>query len=247
MPSAKAIWYYRSEINPWLNTSENQSNSENWTRYRDIEIDFIEEAYQENRPYVILDRYKIDFKHIIQINLNDETKQRPVKRETDFSRTGCLRENRFSSALFTISSSSCYGNYDSWCPFLTAWLESSSGKQAFIEFSKCIEDCAQGIVKEAALHDSHSSTEAIYMAEKIRQHATKSRIEADKLCIHFYTKDSFLYYVLNKALRENDLSKLDTLGPLCYLIHIYSRISKDYIGKVYRGVQFTEVEIESYK
>ncbi|CAF0790611.1 unnamed protein product [Rotaria sordida] len=248
MNSGTIAWYYQSELNPWPNISTIDANLKQWTKYRDLEIDLIEEAYQEKKSHVILDRYRIDFKHFIQINLNDETKQRPVKRETISNRIECLRENRFGSTIsITSSSSSSYGKFDAWCPFLIAWLHSSSGKQAFVHFPKCIEKCAEGIIKEATLHDSHSHMEARYMAEKLRQYSKKSRIEIAELCIHFYTKDSFLYFVLNKALREHDCSKLETLGPLCYLMRNYSRLSQDYIGTVYRGVQLTYTEIEAHK
>ncbi len=250
MATENVFWYYKSNVNPWPNTSKTDSDSIEWSKYRDIEIDLIEEAYQEKKSYILLDRYRIDFKHFIQIKLSDETKQRPVKRETDSTRKECLRENRFCSTLPLASipsTSSSYGSADSWCPFLTAWFNTPSGKQVFINFSKCIEACAQGIVREAASHNSHSNAEAAYMAEKIRQCSGKSRIEISKQCIHFYTKDSFLYYVLNKALREQDYSKLETLGPLCYLIRNYSRLLQDYIGTVYRGLELKYTEIEAYK
>jgi hypothetical protein len=250
MGSETVFWYYKSNVNPWPNTSTADSNRIEWIKYRDVEIDLIEEAYEENKPYVLLDRYRIDFKHFIQINLSDETKQRPVKRETDSTRKECLRENRFGSTLpltLVPASSPTYNNPGTWCPFLTAWLDSSSGKQAFLHFPKCIEACARGIIQEAALHDNHSKAEAAYMAGKIRQCSRKSRIEISKQCIYFYTKDSFLYYALNKALREQDHSKLETLGPLCYLIRNYSRLLQNHTGTVYRGVELKHNEIEEYK
>jgi hypothetical protein len=250
MMNETVLWYYKSNVNPWVDASTTDSNLIEWTKYRDVEIDLIEEAYRENKPYVLLDRYRVDFKYFIQIKLNDETKQRPVKRETNSTRKECLRESRFGLTLplASVSSSiSSYNHHDAWCPFLTAWFNSSSGKQTFLDFPKCIEACAQGIVREAALHDSNSNAEAAYMAEKIRQCSHKSRTEISVECIHFYTKDSFLYYVLNKALREQDYSKLETLGPLCYMIRNYSRREQDYIGTVYRGTELSYIEIEAYK
>jgi hypothetical protein len=245
MTSEPVFWYYKSNVNPWPNTSTIDSDLTEWIKYRDLEIDLIEQAYQDNKPYVLLDQYRIDFKHFIQIKLSDETKQRPIKRETGSNRIECLREYRFGSTPPITSCS--YGNFDSWCPFLIAWFNSPSGKRAFLDFSNCIEACAQGIVQEAALHDSHSNAEAAYMAEKIRQFIGKSRAEIAKQCIHFYTKDSFLYYVLNQALREQNYTKVETLGPLCYLIRNYSRVAKDYIGTVYRGTHLEYTEIETYK
>ena len=248
MTGETVIWYFNSNKNPWPDRTTADSNSIEWTKYRDVEIDLIEEAYQEKKSYVLLDRYRIDFAHFIQISLADETKQRPIKRETCNSRIECLRENRFGSTLTIESAPSIsLGRFDSWCPFLTAWFSCPFGKRAITDFTKCIEACAQGIVKEAVLHDSHSRAEAAYMAEKICQSSKKSRVEAAMQCIRFYTKDSFLYYVLNQALRKHDCSKLETLGPLCYIIRNYSRIAQDYIGMVYRGTDLSHAEIEVYK
>ena len=243
-----AIWYYKSNASPWPNISTTDSNLIEWTKYRDVEIDLIEEAYQEKKSSVLLDRYRINFTHFIQINIQDKTKQRPIKRETITNRDECLRENRFGSALSIDSPSSIVlGSFDSWCPFLTAWLNSSSGKRSVLDFSKCIQACAEGILREAAAHDSHSNAEAAYMAERILQCLKKSRVEAAIQCINFYTKDSFLYTVLNQALRNHDCSKLETLGPFCQLIRSYSRIAQDYIGTVYRGTELSPTEIQVYK
>lgn len=248
MTNETVFWYCKSNIDPWSEKEISDFSTREWTKYRDIEIDLIEEAYQTNESYVLLDRYRIDFKRSIQIDLSDENNQRAIKRETKSNRIECLRENRFASTFLIISSSSSsYGSSDVWCPFLTAWFDTPSGKRSFLELSYCIEACAQGIIKEAALNDNHSKTEAAYMAEKLRLCKKKTRVEVSKQCINFYTKDSFLYYVLNQALRDEDHSKLETLGPLCYLIRNYSRFSKDYIGTVYRGIQLDHTEIETYK
>lgn len=230
-------WYYRANL-----TSEEAK----WARYRDLEVDLIEEAFQQNRDDVLLDRYRIDFRSCLQITLTDERKTRAVKRELSPNRRRDSRDDRFSSSL-TPTSTSSYQSFDSWCPFLSAWFKSPSGRRASLDFSKCLEACAQGIVKEAALHRSHSTTEATYMAKKIRQCSDKTRIEVAQICIGFYTDSSFLYRVLNKALRETDLSKLETLGPICYLITNYSRFSPICVGTVYRGVNLSSDAIEEYK
>jgi hypothetical protein len=40
-------------------------------------------------------------------------------------------------------------------------------------------------------------------------------------CVALYTKDCYVYRVLNTALRDDDRTKLNTLGPFCYLIYNY--------------------------
>ncbi|CAF3369082.1 unnamed protein product [Rotaria socialis] len=244
------LWFYKNDVDVSPNTVTSSSNSSEWTKFRDIEIEIIEEAYQESKVDVLLDKHRIDLKNLIQIRLDDNKQQGSVKREIVSSRTKCLRQSRFSGASVITSeaiSSTTYGTFDSWCPFMRSWLMSSAGKRAWLHLPSCIEACAQGIIQEALQHDSNSNTEAAFMAKRIRQCVGQPRLAVSRLCIRFYTKDSFLYDVLNKALRELDLSKLETLGPLGYLISAYSRDAQEFVGTVYRGVELKYTEIEQYK
>jgi hypothetical protein len=54
---------------------------------------------------------------------------------------------------------------------------------------------------------------------------TKSECERiehlSKCCVKQYTKESFVFRVINETLRDNNLDKLNTIGPLCYLIFNY--------------------------
>ena len=106
------------------------------------------------------------------------------------------RDDRFGSPLSATPTSS-YQSFDSWCP---------SGRKASLDFPNCLEACARGIVKEAALHRSHSIAEATYMAEKIRQCSAKTRVEVAQLCIGFYTYDSFLPPCFKTRLCERKIS-----------------------------------------
>ena len=243
-------WYYKADGEMHTPEKSHDSISSHWTKYRDIEIDIIEEAYEHREPCALLDRYRIDLVRFIQVTLDDSSKQRPVRREPYETGQKCLRQNRFSASLTTASgsqrSNSC-GLFDAWCPFLRAWLSSAAGKRAWYHFPSCIESCAEGIVYEASIHDSYSNTEAAYVAKRIRQCSGKPQLVVSELCIHFYTKDSFIYDVLNRALRECDLSKMETLGPLAFLISKYSRIADQFFGIVYRGVQLGDVDIEDYR
>jgi hypothetical protein len=48
----------------------------------------------------------------------------------------------------------------------------------------------------------------------------KKRIEKlQDCCVTLYTKDCYIYRVVNTALRDDDRTKLDTLGPYCYLVY----------------------------
>ena len=41
-----------------------------------------------------------------------------------------------------------------------------------------------------------------------------------KTIIYVYTKETFLPYYLNKANREQDKSKINTLGPYAYVLNL---------------------------
>ena len=239
--SDSAVFWYFKGGDPW----SIESNDE-WIKYRDIEMQIIEEAYQQGKSEVLLDRYRIDFKELLQFNRADSSKQRPVRRQLGSEQQECLRETRFFSPA-PLASTPSYGKLRAWCPFLTKWLESPAGKKALIDFSSAIDACINGILVEAKKHESNSETEANWMAEQLRACKTKSRREVSKTCIHLYTRESFLYHVLNTALRENDYSKVDTLGPVCFLIRDHSRTCKPFTGKVYRGMNLPYAAIESYK
>lgn len=245
------FWYYKSNDNPWSNTLTSDSTSSEWSKYRDIEIELIEEAFQRGDSHVTLDRYRLDFSSLIQVRLDDETKRRPIKRETGSSQQMCVREHRFTSSIPVESTdtASSYGSHDAWCPFLKYWQETAAGIRACLRLAVGVEACAQGIVKEAALRDDYSNTEAAYMAEKLRScwQRTNSKIEVLECCIKFYTRETFLYKTLNTAVRQCDRSKLDTLGPLAYLLHEYSRMNTGFTGTVYRGLTLTTTELESYR
>ena len=234
------FWYFKSG-DPWSTESNNE-----WIEYRDIEMEVIEDAYQQGKSEVLLDRYRIDFKELVQFNRTDASKQRPVKRELGTNRQECLRKTRFFSPT-PLASTPSYGKFQAWCPFLTKWLESSAGKKALIDFPSAIDACINGILEEAKKHQNNDETEANRMADLLRACKSGPRRQVSTTCIHIYTRESFLYSVLNTALRENDYSKVDTLGPLCFLIRDHSRTCKPFTGKVYRGATLPYAAIQSYK
>jgi hypothetical protein len=234
------FWYFKSG-DPWSEGSDTE-----WTKYRDIEMQIIEHAYKEEKCEILLDKYRIDFKQLIQFNRADSSKQRPVRREIGCQRQDCLREERFSSPL-VLTSAPSYGTAHAWCPFLTEWLKLPAGKKALLNFSSSIDMCVDGILQEATKHQSASLAEANWMVEQLRACKSKPRRDISKICIHLYTRETFLYHVLNVALRDMDYSKLETLGPLCFLIRDYSRSCADFTGTVYRGIGLPMAAILTYK
>ena len=236
------IWYFQKR---------NCSSDDQWISYRDIQIEIIEKAYQQGKCEIFLGDHCIDFKEFIQINFTDHPQRTPIKRQIISDRNENLREERFYSSLADLpsssSSSSSYGRVRDWCPFLNTWLKSSSATKAILNVSSCIDSCIDGILKEAALYSHSYQIEAQWMVDQLKSCRTKSRHETSKTSIHLYTRESFLYHLLNRTLRNGDYSKLDTLGPLCYLIRDYSRQCDEYFGIVYRGIQLSSTDIQSYR
>ena len=225
-----------------------EQNEDSWINYRDIEMQLIEEAYQKGQREVLLDKYRLDLKEFLQYNQFNVSKQRPIRRVSGEHRQECLREERFfSPPLLSSSSSPSYGKASAWCPFLTQWLKTSAGKRALLNFPSCIDACIKGIRLEADQHKSNSESEARWMIERLEACRNAARRDISRVCIHLYTRESFLYHVLNEALRLADLTKLETLGPLCYLIRDYSRTCEEFVGTVYRGVQLPSSAIQSYR
>jgi hypothetical protein len=245
-----AEWFYDSSHEPWAQASHIASTTPIWNRYQWIEIQMIEKAYQSAYKEVRLGKYRIDLKNFIQVKLTDESKRRRVKRDNDSVRIDDAFKHRLYDELILPGAqqrATTYGTFDAWCPFLNAWLQSPAGKRSLDNFQSCIEPCAQGIIQEAIMHDSASQAKAAQMAAEIRQDSSRSRRELAKLCIKFYTDDSFLYYALNTALRECDLSKLNTFGPFVYLLSSYARICKEFFGVVYRCAQLNTSHVQEYR
>jgi len=86
------------------------------------------------------------------------------------------------------------------------------------------------------------------MADELIQ-CQDNRQKLRECAVKLYTKETFLYKVLNKALRNDDMSKVKTLGPLCFLIKSYTSqrkmLTEDQI--IYRGMELTDQMIEEYR
>jgi hypothetical protein len=57
--------------------------------------------------------------------------------------------------------------------------------------------------------------------ETTKKDERKKMKQLQDSCAKLYTKQCFLFRVVNTALRDDDRSKLDTLGPFCYLVYNY--------------------------
>ena len=86
------------------------------------------------------------------------------------------------------------------------------------------------------------------MAEKLRN-CGNSEDEILNCAVRLYSATSFLFTLLNEALRNEDISKTDTLGPITWLLnsHIAQNGSiRDEEFLVYRGATLNEEMIGEY-
>ena len=88
---------------------------------------------------------------------------------------------------------------------------------------------------------------------ELRRVALKGEEMIQETCVRLYTQDSFLYQIINETLRDDDRTKLHTLGPFCYLLYNYEGKSKHRATRLpkkivlYRGERLTADDIKEYR
>ncbi|CAF0863976.1 unnamed protein product [Didymodactylos carnosus] len=232
----RPIWYWNSDKNPWSSSPELCK----WQPYSDIENEIIETAYQSYEKQVLLDNYIIDLEHKVQIDKQDEKKTCPIKQFLVSSQNDLLRTERFYFPQKLVQSFSEVNSNR----FLNEWKNKNHG----ISLSDKLEQAADGIIKEGK--QLGLQTEPKWIAKELREMKDKPNEEIEKYLISLYTKECFIYKIINKTLRENDRSKLDTLGALCQLLYHCDCSSTfkpyGYNGLLYRGAQLDQQTIDGY-
>ncbi|CAF1351228.1 unnamed protein product [Adineta steineri] len=101
-----------------------------------------------------------------------------------------------------------------------------------------------GILKEGKL--LNQEFDAQRMAEQLRSCLKEWHVK--ECAVRLYSAESFLYKLINSTLRTEDWSKIDTLGPFCYLLWLHE-INAFHWNEdiVYRGVTLKDKMLEEYK
>jgi hypothetical protein len=73
---------------------------------------------------------------------------------------------------------------------------------------------------EGILDETRRSTSAD-LANRLESVKNKSEKEILECAVYIYTMETFLYTLINASLRNEDWSKIDTLGPFCFLLQCY--------------------------
>jgi len=231
--SERGVWYY--------NVSDSSGLS--WIPFADIDNEILEEAFSKNKTNLQLDNYHIDLGHCIQIDKQDSSIQRSIKRCICQPREAPLRSERFYTPQKLVKSFSDHDSNDR--RFINAWQR----RYKTMSTDEKLEKAADGIMKEGIRLGK--GVEAEWIAQQLRSVKNKSNAEVEKCVIVLYTLESFLYRLVNTTLRENDQSKVDTVGAFAQLLfHCDCSSSKGivgYAGELYRGAQLDEQTIEMYK
>jgi hypothetical protein len=156
--------------------------------------------------------------------------------------------------------------------FIGKWERIFTDKNGRITFNSIYEPLVAGLTKEGEidLNNEDDVAKVISVLNEIKTETVrkrnKRRMEAlQYCCVVIYTMDSYVYRVTNNALRENDQTKLLTIGPFCYLLFNYinerhndsssikcrfKRALRSWQGKfltVHRGDVITDELIEDFR
>ena len=233
----KVLWLWQSNLHPWSKTEEKE-----WSPYLDEEAQTLETAFREGKPMVELEKYIIDLHVWRQINKQNPSKSRSIVRNVVDQNKQYLRRQRF--CVTQIPSFIEYRSSGQW-PFSYEWWQNN-----VCSYTVQVEKAAEGILAEG--EKLGQTKQATIIVKALTDVKDKGWLEIATCCIHQYTRETFLYKLINKTLREMDWSKVNTLGPFCHLLstadsHSPLVNSYRYKGLVFRGMQLTKCQIGSYK
>lgn len=221
------FWAYQTNIDPW-----DPSETPQWSAYPDEISSKIEQAHRCERDKVyITEMYSVDLKKFVQQNIHHLDRQRPVCRrniENNEESTHQSRQHERISVPFG-SAAACSTTHDTHyhgLPFITDWLLIFTKGKLNVTFRSIFPVLIQGLEQEGRNEDARDTSKILDILNKLRKENLNKR-ESMKMenlqacCATLYTKACFIYRVANTALRDNDRTKLFTIGPFCYLLYNY--------------------------
>ena len=220
------IWFYQND---------------DWIPFGDIENQLIENAFTHQISQLELDHFTIHFDQNIRIDKDNSSIKRPIKRSRIELNEIPVRSERFQTSEKPVESLNDNNH--------RRFLNQSRKKFGKMSLDDLLENAANGIVKEGIQLNKQCESE--WIAEQLKSIQGKSKEEIEKLVIYLYTFESFLYRLINQTLRENDLSKIDTLGSFIQILFktdcSTTTEKVGFHGILYRGAQLDQKTIQSYK
>jgi hypothetical protein len=214
-----------------------QANDE-WTPFPDAKSSIIENAFRHGLREIFIDGiYRIDLNYFVQEHIDDRNRKQSIRRRRRSLRSSVSRDKastnesrrceRFSVPLRLVSSCSAsvdtnyYGS-----PFIAEWFLIFTKGKRNVTFDSIFPVLVQGLREEGQTESEHVVRDIVDSFNKIRDEALrksekKKMEELENCCAQLYTKPYFIYRIVNIALRDEDHTKLRTLGPYCFLVFNY--------------------------
>ncbi len=242
------FWICQTNTDPW-----NTTQIPEWTPYPDDVSSAIEKAFRRGSTQIFIDEiYRIDLEHFVQEHIDNPNRQRPIRRrqrsslnsstssDEEAERESWRRERlSFPLGLVSAGSTATDTNYHG-LPFVTDWLLAFTKGKMNVTFDSIFPVLVQGLEQEGQIESTTVTREIVDILNEVKVKNLKKK-EKKKMedlqacCVKLYTKDCYIYRVVNTALRDDDRTKLNTLGPYCYLIYNYiGQHPNDYLSIRYR-------------
>jgi len=213
----------------WFYNDCDSTSDSKWIPFGDVDNRIIEEAFSNGKTHVQLDQCSIDLRQC---------------RRTHRQRTNSVRSDRFYTCeklCQPLNEDETKNNY--------RFMNECRKQYRSIPTDQLLEKAAEGIITEGSALDKQK--EAEWIGEQLRSVKGKSKPDIEKCVIFLYTFESFLYRLINRTLRENDHSKMNTLGAFCQILFQTdcspTTEKVGYNDTLYRGAQLDQKTIKSYE
>ncbi|CAM4819386.1 unnamed protein product [Rotaria magnacalcarata] len=205
-----------------------------WIPYSDEILLSLENAFKKGADKIFIDEvHHIDFIELLELSINDPTHRRPVRRclmneSSEIERrlnVDFFRCDRLSFPLLmnlqqnTFVDTAYHGS-----KFVRDWLLKFTNGKLEVKYDHIFPALIEGLIFEGRNEPRTTVDEIIRMLnsskdESLKADEHKRMKNLQDCCIKLYTKQCFLFRLVNTALRDDDRTKLDTLGPYCYLVY----------------------------
>lgn len=243
-------WMWKSNNDPF-----DSKQSEKWSAYSPAISANIELARSCHLSQICInEKYMIDLKRMLQVCIDDTDRQRPVRRcfpsDIDEDHIDWRRE-RFAfeldkQAVYDSQTNTSEDNIKYYgSRFIADWLLAFADGNLKVKFDTIFPALVHGIRTEGYLNGAPEKTIKLLIdkLEGVRDSVQKKneckRVKyLSECCAKLYTKNCFLFRLVNIALREDDRTKLDTLGPYCYLVYNYIGCNTHFLSVRHRLGQY---------
>lgn len=269
------VWLFEVSIE----TSKlNQLNE--WTPYPCAISSFLENAFRRGDAEIFIGTlYRIDFRQFLQTDVCKPECTTSIRRhnlrisETHSKHTDLddTREERllFPMDMIEYDSTTADTFYDG-SPFIRDWLITFTDGHTNVKFNDIFPALINGLKivgntePEKVMNEIFKELVTVKKTTS-QQKESKRMKKLEDCCAKLYTKNSFLFRIVNNTMRTDDRTKLDLLGPYCYLVYNYigryknqnmsqrwrflENIYRKTSGCItlYRGASISTETIEKYK